>query len=180
VVTPEALAPFRTSQAPRPAGDPAPLSYLFDAADQATGAFDIDLEVFLLTMACGPDSFPRTGFLPAAHAISIGPSPSSVAHHTSGGCNLRPGDLFGNRHDLGAPRGRAGEPARDLREAAGNRSRWQSGESRRFLEDGDTVIMRAQCRREGFATIGFGECRGTVHARGLMRSPPRSLTTAYP
>src|SRR5262249_38534281 len=49
VVTPEALAPFRTAQAPRPAGDPAPLPYLFDAADQAAGALDVDLEVLLLT-----------------------------------------------------------------------------------------------------------------------------------
>jgi fumarylacetoacetase len=37
-----------------------------------------------------------------------------------------------------------------------------SGETRRFLEDGDTVIMRARCRREGFAGIGFGECHGTI------------------
>ncbi len=42
-----------------------------------------------------------------------------------------------------------------------------SGESRRFLEDGDSVIMRAHCRREGFASIGFGECRGTIIAAAL-------------
>ena len=77
VVTPEALTPFRTSQAERPAGDPAPLSYLLDPDDQATGALDIDLEV--LSAHGWPavrSSFRRTGCPPATHAISIGRSPS--------------------------------------------------------------------------------------------------------
>ena len=84
-----------------------------------------------------------------------------VAHHASGGCNLRPGDVFGT--------GTISAPQDDglgslLEISAGGRQpvALASGESRRFLEDGDTVIMRAHCRREGFATIGFGECRGTV------------------
>jgi fumarylacetoacetase len=161
VVTPEALAPFRTSQGPRPAGDPAPLSYLLDAADQATGAFDIDLEVFLLTDGL------RSRQLPA-HRLSAGSTrhlywtvAQLVTHHTSGGCNLRPGDIFGTG-TISAPQGDGLGSLLEI--SAGGRQpiALASGESRRFLEDGDTVIMRAQCRREGFATIGFGECRGTV------------------
>jgi fumarylacetoacetase len=84
-----------------------------------------------------------------------------VAHHASGGCNLRPGDVFGT--------GTISAPQDDglgslLEISAGGRQpvALASGESRRFLENGDTVIMHAHCRREGFATIGFGECRGTV------------------
>jgi fumarylacetoacetase len=161
VVTPEALAPFRTAQGARPAGDPGPLSYLLDAADQTTGALDIDLEVFLLTDGLRSKQLP-------AHRLSAGNArhlywtvAQLVAHHASGGCNLRPGDVFGT--------GTISAPQDDglgslLEISAGGRQpvALQSGESRRFLEDGDTVIMRAQCRREGFATIGFGECRGTV------------------
>ena len=84
-----------------------------------------------------------------------------VAHHTCNGCNLRPGDIFGT----GTISGPSEESLGSLLEiSAGGRREvaLASGETRRFLEDGDTVIMRARCRREGFATIGFGECRGTV------------------
>jgi fumarylacetoacetase len=161
VVTPEALAPFRTSQAARPAGDPAPLPYLLDVADQETGALDIDLEVLLFTDGLRSKQLP-------AHRLSAGNArhlywtvAQLVAHHASGGCNLRPGDVFGT--------GTISAPQDDglgslLEISAGGRQTvaLASGESRRFLEDGDTVIMRAHCRREGFATIGFGECRGTV------------------
>jgi fumarylacetoacetase len=84
-----------------------------------------------------------------------------VTHHSSGGCNLRAGDLFGT--------GTISTPSDDglgslLEISAGGRHpvALPSGETRRFLEDGDTVIIRAHCRRDGFATIGFGECRGTL------------------
>src|SRR6266508_2044150 len=163
VVTPEALAPFRTAQATRPAGDPAPLPYLWDAADQAAGALDIGLEVFLIT-----PGLESKGLAP--QQLSAGSArqlywtvAQLVAHHTCNGCNLRPGDLFGT--------GTISSPAEDglgslLELSAGGRRTvaLASGETRRFLEDGDTVIMRARCRREGFASIGFGECRGTIVA----------------
>jgi fumarylacetoacetase len=84
-----------------------------------------------------------------------------VTHHSCNGCNLRPGDLFGT--------GTISTPLDDglgslLEISAGGKRpvTLASGETRRFLEDGDTVIMRAHCRREGFASIGFGECRGTI------------------
>ena len=84
-----------------------------------------------------------------------------VTHHSSGGCNLRSGDLFGT--------GTISAPVNDglgslLEISAGGRRplTLASGETRRFLEDGDTVIMRAHCRREGFVPIGFGECCGTI------------------
>src|SRR5262249_61467025 len=94
-VPPEALAPFRTAQAARSAGDPAPLPYLCDAADQATGALDIELEVFLLTPGLKSKGLPP-------QRLSVGNArhlywtvAQLVAHHSSGGCNLRAGDLFG-------------------------------------------------------------------------------------
>lgn len=86
-----------------------------------------------------------------------------VAHHSSGGCNLRAGDLFGTG-TISAP-GDGGLGSLLEISAGGRRPvELASGEARRFLEDGDTVVMRARCRREGFATIGLGECRGTIAA----------------
>jgi fumarylacetoacetase len=165
VITPEALAPFRMAQAKRPAGDPDPLPYLSDAPDQASGALDIDLEVFLLTPGLNAKGLPP-------HRLSTGNArhlywtvAQLVAHHASNGCNLRPGDIFGT--------GTISGPGEDglgslLEISKGGRQAVElaSGESRRFLEDGDTVIMRAHCRRAGFASIGFGECRGTIVAAG--------------
>jgi fumarylacetoacetase len=161
VVTPEALAPFRMAQASRPAGDPPPLPYLLDAADHAAGALDIELEVLLLTADLAAKRLPP-------HRLSLGNTrhlywtvAQLVAHHSSGGCNLRAGDLLGTG-TISAP---TDEGLGSLLEiSAGGRRplTLTSGETRRFLEDGDTVIMRARCRREGFASIGFGECSGTV------------------
>jgi fumarylacetoacetase len=161
VVTPEALAPFRTAQATRPAGDPAPLPYLFDAADQATGALDIELEVYLLTPGLQSKGLPPQRLSVGSARHLYWTVTQLVAHHSSGGCNLRAGDLFGT--------GTISAPGEDglgslLEISAGGRRpvALASGETRRFLEDGDTVIMRARCQREGFASIGLGECRGTI------------------
>jgi fumarylacetoacetase len=161
VVTPEALAPFATAQAARPAGDPQPLPYLIDAADQAGGAFDIELEVSLLTpglQAKGltPHQLARSNTRHLYWTVA-----QLVAHHACGGCNLRPGDLFGTGTVSGPDDTALGSL---LEVSAGGRRpvTLASGETRRFLEDGDSVIMRARCRRDGFATIGFGECRGTI------------------
>jgi fumarylacetoacetase len=161
VVTPEALAPFRAAQAMRPAEDPAPLPYLFDASDQATGALDIELEVFLLTQELQAKEL-------SPHRLSTGSArhlywtvAQLVAHHTCGGCNLRPGDLLATGTISGP---REGELGSLLEISAGGRKPvvLASGETRRFLEDGDTIITQAHCRREGFAPIRFGECRGTI------------------
>jgi fumarylacetoacetase len=84
-----------------------------------------------------------------------------VTHHASNGCNLTPGDLIAS--------GTVSGPTRDSRGCLLELA-WRgtepvtlpTGEQRRFLEDGDEVIFRGFCEREGFARIGFGECRGTV------------------
>jgi fumarylacetoacetase len=163
VITPEALAPFRMAQAGRPAGDPAPLPHLLDAADQASGAFDIALEVFLLTPGLTAKGSPPHK-LSASNARDLYWTIAQlVAHHSSNGCNLRPGDIFGT----GTISGPTDDGLGSLLELSlgGRRTvELPSGESRRFLEDGDTVILRAHCARHGFARIGFGECRGTIVA----------------
>ena len=161
IITPEALAPFRVAQAPRPEHDPAPLPYLLDAADQATGALDLELEVLLLTPGMRKRKL-------GAHRLSLASArdlywtPAQlVAHHASNGCNLNPGDLLGTGTISGADTGGCGSL---LEITQGGRApiTLPSGEERRFLEDGDEVVLRARGRAPGAAPIGFGECRGVV------------------
>jgi len=161
VVTPEALAPFRIAQPSRPEGDPAPLPYLLDAEDQARGALDVTLEVLLETEGLKAKGLPP-------HRLSVGSTrdlywtfAQFVAHHTSGGCNLSPGDLLGTGTISGTAPGSFGSLL-ELTQGGKAPIALESGETRRFLEDGDTVVIRGTARREGFAPIGFGECRGTI------------------
>lgn len=161
VVTLEALAPFRTPAFAREEGDPAPLSYLSDPSNEESGGFDVNLEVYIQTEEMrGRDIEP---FLLSRSNMkdlywTIG---QMLAHHASNGCNLRPGDLLAT----GTVSGRAKDERGCLLELT-----WRgkepvelpSGEQRRFLEDGDEVIMRGFCEREGFRRIGFGECRGKI------------------
>ncbi len=168
IVTPEALAPFRIPQAQRPEGDPAPLAYLSDAEDQARGALDLHLEVLLRT-----GRMRAQGRLPHRVALSNARHmywtvAQMVAHHASGGCNLRPGDLFGSGTISGPDEGSGGS----MLESTLGGARpivLPGGEERRFLDDGDEVFLRAYARRPGFASIGFGECRGVIEAARAVR-----------
>jgi fumarylacetoacetase len=163
VVTRDALAPFRAPLASRPPDDPAPLPYLAHPDVAAHGAFDIQLEVHLLTARMR-----ETGETPVrlsrSHARDLYWAPAQmVAHHTSNGCNLRPGDLLAS--------GTVSGPARDGRGCLLELA-WRgtepvelpNGERRTFLEDGDEVVLSGWCVRDGAATIGLGECRGRVRA----------------
>jgi fumarylacetoacetase len=161
IVTVEALEPFRVAQPPRPAGDPAPLPHLLDDADQRHGAYDIALEAFVLTPQMREKGL-------AAHRMSASNTTDLywtvaqlVAHHTSGGCNLMPGDLFGSGTISGPTEAGWGSLS-ELSQDGTRTITLSTGETRTFLENGDEAIFHAHCRRDGFATIGFGECRGRV------------------
>ncbi|UPK87985.1 fumarylacetoacetase [Pseudomonas sp. A2] len=163
VVTAEALEPFRCAQPARPEGDPQPLSYLLDKRDQAAGAFDIELEVLLLT-----EQMREQGLAP--HRLTLSNTRSMywtvaqlVAHHSVNGCQLQPGDLFGSGTLSGATPGSFGSLL-EITEGGKHPVELASGEVRKFLEDGDEIILRARCVRDGVASIGFGECRGKVVA----------------
>ena len=161
VVMPEALAPFRVPQMPRPDGDPAPLPYLFDDVDQHTGALDLELEVLLVTPCLTALGLPP-------HRLSLGSArhmywtvAQLVTHHASNGCNLRPGDLFGSG-TISAPTPDGLGSLLEITEGGKRPIALASGNTRTFLDDGDEVIIRARARREGYAPIGFGEVRGVV------------------
>ena len=161
VITSDALAPFHIAQAARPEGDPAPLPYLWDKADQAEGAFSIRLEAFIITSRMRSEGR-------AAHRLSTGPASNMywtvaqmIAHHAANGCNLMPGDLLGTGTISGPEIGSFGSLIETSN--GGNAPvELPTGETRSFLEDGDELVLKAAAEREGFRSIGFGPCRGIV------------------
>jgi fumarylacetoacetase len=84
-----------------------------------------------------------------------------VAHHTSNGCNLQPGDLLGSGTLSGATPDAFGS-LMELTQAGKAPLRLPSGEARTFLEDSDEAIQRGRCERAGAAAIGFGTAAGRI------------------
>ncbi|GGC64882.1 fumarylacetoacetase [Chelatococcus reniformis] len=163
VITPEALAPFRTAQPPRPASDPAPLPYLADADDQQTGALALDLEVYLTTPLLRESGHAPVRLSQSSTRHMYWTAAQLVAHQTSNGCNLRPGDFLGSG-TISAPEPTGLGSLLEMTQGGRAPMRLVTGEERRYLEDGDEVILRAHARRDGFVPIGFGECCGMVLA----------------
>lgn len=161
VVTMEALIPFRAPLV-RPAGNPEPLPYLNAVEDLAQGALDIALEVWLQTarMCEAGQAAVRLTQSNARDAAYWTPA-QLVAHHSSGGCNLQPGDLFGSGTLSGPGPDQAGSLL-ELTQGGRQPIALPNGETRTFLADGDTLILRGWCEREGSRRIGFGSCCGTV------------------
>jgi fumarylacetoacetase len=164
VVTMAALEPFRVPFV-RPEGDPQPLPYLDDADDRARGALDIALEVRLHTAAMRARGEPAVRLSASNATDAYWTLAQLVAHHTVGGCNLQPGDLLGTGTLSGPLPGQGGSL---LELTVGGRQRIDlpGGETRGFLEDGDTVELHARCQRPGVRALGFGLCAGTVLPAG--------------
>jgi fumarylacetoacetase len=161
IITPEALAPFRVPAMPRADDDPPLLAYLSDDTDRQHGGLDIALQALLHTPQMRDRGLPPE-VITATSARHLFWTPAQmVAHHTVGGCNLQAGDLFGSGTISSTERAGYGSL---LEITAGGREpiTLSSGETRTFLQDGDEVILRAHCERDGFARIGFGECRARV------------------
>jgi fumarylacetoacetase len=162
VVSPEALAPFRKAMPPRPHGDPEPLPYLDDPADRESGALGVQLEVTLTT-----EKMRAAGLAP--HILSRGSADAAmywsaaqiVAHHSSNGCNLQPGDLIGTG-TLSTDSTSGLGSLLEISQGGKQPISLPSGETRSFLEDGDEVTLKAWCEGEGAVRIGFGECVGRV------------------
>ena len=161
VVTMEALAPFRTAPVARGPGDPDPLPYLNDAENAQHGAIDVQVEVLLRTQRMRDGNTAPVRLSRSTLADMYWTPAQLVAHHTSNGCNLRPGDLLGSGTVSGAARDARG-CLLELTWRGTEPIRLPNGEERRFLEDGDEVTLRGWCERDGFARIGFGDCTGVV------------------
>ena len=161
VVTAEAMAPFQIAQPPRPHGDPRPLDYLWDEADQNTGALAVDLEVSLLTPAMRLKDAPP-------HRLSHGPASNMywtiaqiLTHHASNGCDLNPGDLLGTG-TISAPDPSGFGSLLELTEGGAKPLVLPDGETRQFLEDGDEILLSARAQAPGRVSIGFGACRAVI------------------
>ncbi|HUG76901.1 MAG TPA: fumarylacetoacetase [Burkholderiales bacterium] len=157
IVTLEALEPFRCPAFEREAGDPQPLAYLHDEADQREGGFAIEIEMHLRSHKMkAPVRLSRASFRESYWTLA-----QMVAHHSSNGCNLRPGDLLGSG-TISGPRPDALGSMMELTQGGKQPLSLPSGETRAFLEDGDEVIERGRCERSGYATIGFGPAAGAI------------------
>jgi fumarylacetoacetase len=161
VVTAEGLAPYRCAAFKRAAGDPAPLPYLASPENEAHGGIDLELEAFILT-----PKMRLAGQHPSRISITnlttlYWTFAQMVTYHASNGCNFLPGDLIAS----GTTSGPTDESRACLNELCSYGTMdipLHNGEVRRYLEDGDDLVMRAHARRAGFATIGFGDCTARV------------------
>jgi fumarylacetoacetase len=163
VVTLDALEPFRAPAYARPAGDPSPLPYLSSQNDTASGAFGITLDVLIASAQMRDAGVEPFRVSSGSFTDMYWTIAQLVTHHASNGCNLRPADLLAS--------GTVSGPAKESRGCLLERT-WRgteplqlpTGETRAFLHDGDDVILRGYCERDGARRIGFGECRGRVLA----------------
>ena len=166
VVTADALAPFRVPALPRPDGDPRPLPYLYDTVDQARGGLDVHLQVLLQTAQMRRDNQSAVEILTSNAKYLYWTPAQMVAHHTVNGCNLQPGDLIGTG-TISGPSPAELSSMLEFTNAGTKPVALPNGEKRGFLEDGDEVTFRGKCNREGFVTIGFGSCIGTIEAAAV-------------
>ncbi|MEE2996063.1 MAG: fumarylacetoacetase [Pseudomonadota bacterium] len=161
VVTLEALAPFRCGAYDRPDGDPSPLPYLSSPANEESGGFDVQIEVSLASQQMRND-----GTAPEVLAVTnmqhlYWTIFQMLTHHTSNGCNLRPGDMLGTGTISGPDEDSLGSIL-EITKRGGEPLELPTGEERKFLADGDELIMRAWCEADGARRIGFGDCRAVV------------------
>ncbi len=163
VVTWEALEPFRVPAFFRPRSDPQPLPYLFSEKDKNEGGIDLNVEVYIRSMMMREGRLRPSRLSSASLADMYWTAAQMLTHHTSGGCNLQPGDLFASGTVSGP------DPASqgcllELTRRGAEPIVLPTGEERKFLHDGDEIILRAYFQREGAARIGLGECAGLIVA----------------
>jgi fumarylacetoacetase len=162
VVTMDALAPFRVPAVARPAGEPQPLPYLADEANQRAGGIDVQLTVGLESHLHRERGLPAAEITRTSFRHQYWTVAQMLTQHTVGGCNLQSGDLLGTGTISGPTQAEAGAIVELSLGGTRPLTLAGTGEERRFLEDGDAVVLRGWCEAPGAARIGFGECRGTV------------------
>ncbi len=161
IVTLEALAPFRCAAFTRGEGDPQPLPYLFDKNDQRAGGFAIEVAMYLRSAKMKHDKTPPRLLSCGTFRDSYWTLAQMVAHHTSNGCNLQPGDILGSGTVSGTDPASWGSMM-ELTQGGKNPVALPGGETRAFVQDGDEVIERGRCAASGYRTIGFGDAAGRV------------------
>lgn len=164
IITNEALIPYRCKSYTRPSSDPEPLSYLNSPTHEKLGGLDINFEVAIRTEKMRKENISaqiigKPPFQDMYWTIS-----QMLTHHTINGCNLRPGDFYGSGTISGSERNQLGSLL-EVTEGGKTDIVFPSGEKRKFLDDGDEVIMKAWCgddNNDDIVKIGFGECRSII------------------
>ncbi|KAJ8687254.1 hypothetical protein QAD02_023048 [Eretmocerus hayati] len=149
VVTLEALEPFIVPNYPQ---DPVPFPYL--QHDNASN-FDINLEVDIKT----PEGIATT-VTRSNYKYLYWTAQQQLAHHTVTGCNINPGDLMASGTISGENADAFGSML-ELSWKGTQPIKLKDGTTRKFLQDGDEVIMRGHCNGDGYK-IGFGTCSGKL------------------
>tara|TARA_R110002073_G_scaffold118918_1_gene258835 strand:- start:784860 stop:786230 length:1371 start_codon:yes stop_codon:yes gene_type:complete len=175
IVTMEALAPFRCEAQERDAGDPQPLAYMDSDANRKAGGIDITVEVHIASAQMREQGMDPVHLSTANFKDMYWTLAQMLTHHTVNGCNLQSGDLLGSGTISGTTRDARGsmleltwdgDPFSNPPVVVPGTQRTPivlpTGEERKFIADGDEIIMKAYCEREGFRRIGFGECRGII------------------
>lgn len=160
IVSNEALAPYRVSWT-RDEADPQPMAYLESEKNRDQGSIDIQLEVLLETETMRSKAEAPAQLSTSSFKHSYWTVAQMVAHHSVNGCNLKPGDFFGSGTQSGPNHEEAGSLL-ELSRGGKESIALPNGETRTFLQDGDNVIMRGFCAKEGYARIGFGEVSSLV------------------
>ena len=163
VVTWEALEPYRVPAFFRPPGDPQPLAYLNSEKDRNEGGIDLTIEVYIRSMLMREGRLRPSRLSTASLADMYWTAAQMLTHHTSNGCNLRPGDLFASGTISGPDKGSQGCML-ELTRRGTEPVVLPTGEERKFLHDGDEIILRAYFQREGATRIGLGESAGLIVA----------------
>ncbi|MBD1913860.1 MULTISPECIES: fumarylacetoacetase [unclassified Leptolyngbya] len=161
VVTLDALAPFRCAAFQRPESDPQPLPYLTLSSDAQTSGIDITVEAWLQSAQMREQSIEPIRLSQTSFQYMYWTLAQMVTHHTSNGCNLQPGDLMASGTVSGPEAGSLGSLI-EITQRGAQPISLPTGEERSFLQDGDEVILRGFCQKQGYARVGFGECRGIV------------------
>ena len=122
---------------------------------------DICMDVSIETAKMREENQPASKVSESSFKHSYWTVAQMVTHHTVNGCNFLPGDMLGSGTQSGPEHEEAGSLL-ELSRGGKESIKLNNGEERKFLEDGDTVIMTGWCEAEGFNRIGFGSVEGTI------------------
>lgn len=157
IVTAEALAPFAVAARVRQADEPRVLPYLHDEDDAARGGLDLELDAWITSASMRAAGMPAINLTKTNTKGLYWTFAQLIAHHTSNGCDLRPGDLIGSGTASGADSASQGCLAEFPTPL-----RLPDSSTRQWLQDGDELVFKAKAAKPGYASIGFGECRSMV------------------
>jgi len=154
IVTPEALEPFRCATSTGTQDNPKPLEYL---QEPGYSTYNIDLRVFMKADDIGSEPYELTK---SNYKHMYWTHRQQLVHHTITGCKMNPGDLLGS----GTISGETEESFGSLLELCWKGTKpikIKNGIERKFIKDGDSIVLTGWCQGEGFR-VGFGECEGTI------------------